>query len=98
MANAQCDDHNNSEQRKKFFSVFVPEINNERFFHYALLIIMDVIRNPEITKKTSTPIKPPCIQDKFKWNRMTDKTDIALRPSISGRYLKVLHFMCTPFF
>ncbi len=44
---------------------------------------MDVIKKPEITKKTSTPEKPPGIILALKWNRTTDKTATALKPFIS---------------
>jgi hypothetical protein len=47
---------------------------------------MPVIRNPEITKKTSTPTKPPGIQRKPRWNSTTATTATARRPSISARY------------
>jgi hypothetical protein len=37
----------------------------------------------EITKNTSTPAKPPGIQDALKWNSTTAMTAMALRPLIS---------------
>ena len=43
--------------------------------------------NPEITKKTSTPTKPPLMKLNFAWKNNTSSTAMALRPSISGRYL-----------
>lgn len=48
---------------------------------------MEEIRKPEITKKTSTPTKPPlniCTLGKA-WNTKTANTATALKPSISGR-------------
>jgi len=45
-----------------------------------------VMRKPEMTKKTSTPTKPPgTIQGKA-WNKTTDPTAMARSPSMSGRY------------
>src|SRR5437588_12413517 len=51
--------------------------------------IREVIRNPEITKKTSTPTSPP-VHPRPAWNKMTGKMASALKPSISGRYLWLL--------
>jgi hypothetical protein len=45
------------------------------------------IRYPEITKKISTPINPPFNKSGKAWKTTTASTAIALRPSISGRYL-----------
>ncbi|GAA5135524.1 hypothetical protein GCM10025767_13490 [Thalassotalea piscium] len=45
--------------------------------------IMAVIKNPEITKKTSTPTKPPEKALKPAWFNMTKATAIVLNPSIS---------------
>jgi hypothetical protein len=44
-----------------------------------------VIRKPEMTKKTSTPTKPPGASGTRAWKRMTKMTAIARRPSTSGR-------------
>lgn len=44
-----------------------------------------MIRKPEMTKKTSTPINPPGASGKPAWKRMTKMTAIARRPSTSGR-------------
>jgi hypothetical protein len=43
------------------------------------------IKKPEITKKTSTPIKPPGRSSGKAWNMTTTNTASALNPSISGR-------------
>jgi len=46
-----------------------------------------VIRNPEMTKKTSTPTKPPSRPGIPAWNSTTASTATARRPSMSGRNL-----------
>ena len=54
------------------------------------LKIMVEMRNPEITKKTSTPTKPDLKMLSGKaWKRTTEMTAIARSPSISGRYLRL---------
>ena len=40
-----------------------------------------------MTKKTSTPVKPPFSEVGNAWKQTTDITAMALKPSISGRYL-----------
>ena len=45
----------------------------------------DVIRNPEITKKTSTPTKPPGSTDGHTWHTTTMATATARSAWISGR-------------
>ena len=45
--------------------------------------INPVMRNPEMAKKTSTPIQPPSMSPV--WNATTNKTDNARRPSRPGR-------------
>ena len=60
------------------------------------LKMMVDIRNPEITKKTSTPTKPDLKMLSGKaWKRTTEMTAMARSPSISGRYLRLL---CEPEF
>ena len=44
-----------------------------------------VIRNPETTKNTSTPMNPPPTPGRPAWNRTTARTATARRPSMSGR-------------
>ncbi len=44
-----------------------------------------VMRNPEMTKKTSTPMKPPVAAGTPAWNSKTAPMAMARRPSISGR-------------
>ena len=44
------------------------------------------IKKPEMTKNISTPIKPPVSHLGKAWKPTTDKTAIARRPSMSGRY------------
>ncbi len=44
-----------------------------------------VIRKPLMTKKTSTPTKPPAIPARPAWNRTTTRTARPRRPSMSGR-------------
>ena len=44
----------------------------------------DVIRNPETTKNTSTPIHPPRIHENPAWYRITAITDNARSPSRPG--------------
>ena len=46
------------------------------------------MRNPLITKKTSTPTQPPPKDLNPTWKKRTLRTAIARRPSISGRYLR----------
>src|SRR4051812_40884357 len=46
---------------------------------------MPVMRKPEMTKKTSTPTKPPDIPGTAAWNRTTARTATARSPSMSGR-------------
>ena len=41
--------------------------------------------NPEMTKKTSTPTKPPVIPGTLAWYRTTSSTATARSPSTSGR-------------
>lgn len=40
----------------------------------------------QMTKKISTPMKPPCSQVGKAWNSTTDSTAMARRPSMSRRY------------
>ena len=48
------------------------------------------IRNPDMTKKTSTPTKPDLKMLSGKaWKSTTEMTAMARRPSISGRYLRL---------
>lgn len=54
------------------------------------LIMIDVIKNPEITKKTSTPANPPLRFSGDKWKMITAMTAKALNPSISGLYFILL--------
>lgn len=44
---------------------------------------MEVIKKPEMTKKTSTPTKPPENKLNPAWFNMTKNTAMVLRPSIS---------------
>jgi hypothetical protein len=60
----------------------------ENFCWLHYLIIIDDIRNPEIIKNTSTPIKPPGIAFGKAWNIKTDIIAMALKPSISDRYAR----------
>jgi hypothetical protein len=46
--------------------------------------MMDVIRNPESTKKTSTPVNPPRSAEDEIWKINTAKMAIALIPSNGG--------------
>jgi hypothetical protein len=48
--------------------------------------MIPVIRKPEITKNTSTPMKPPGMAFGNAWKFRTSITAIARRPSTSGRY------------
>lgn len=48
--------------------------------------MIDEIKYPEITKKISTPIKPPGKISGKPWNRTTEIIAIARSPSISGLY------------
>jgi len=58
--------------------------------------MMVEIRNPEMTKKTSTPTKPDLKMLSGKaWKRTTEMTAMARSPSMSGRYLRLL---CEPEF
>ena len=50
-----------------------------------LLQMMEVIRNPEMTKKISTPTYPPAKAGIPAWKPITDRTAIARNPSMSGR-------------
>src|SRR5690606_3332846 len=49
--------------------------------------MLPVIRKPEITKKTSTPTKPPASNAGSIWKKTTAKTAKARKPSISARYV-----------
>ena len=49
-------------------------------------VMMPVIRKPEITKNTSTPMKPPGMAFGKAWKCRTSITAMARRPSTSGRY------------
>ena len=60
------------------------------------LKMMVEMRNPEITKNTSTPTKPDLKTLSGKaWKRTTEMTAMARSPSMSGRYLRLL---CEPEF
>jgi len=48
-----------------------------------------VIKYPLITKKTSTPTKPPLNSLKPAWKKITGTTARVLKPSISARYFKM---------
>ena len=50
---------------------------------FASLSNSDVMRKPEITKKTSTPIYPPCSHGTPAWFSTTNPTATARNPSIS---------------
>lgn len=52
--------------------------------------MIEVIKKPDITKKISTPIKPPVRVFGIKWNITTAMTAIALKALIS--YLKLFLF------
>ena len=55
------------------------------------LKMMVEMRNPEMTKKMSTPTKPDLKTLSGKaWKRTTEMTAMARSPSISGRYLRLL--------
>lgn len=51
--------------------------------------MMEEIRKPEMTKKTSTPTNPPLKTGTFgkAWKTNTAKTASARKPSMSGRQL-----------
>ena len=44
------------------------------------------MRYPDITKNTSTPTNPPGNHRWFRWKMKTERTAIALSPSMAGRY------------
>ncbi|MET0945566.1 MAG: hypothetical protein ABWY22_09160 [Flavobacterium sp.] len=48
--------------------------------------IILVIKNPEITKNTSTPLNPPEKNGILKWNSKTLSTETALKKPISNLY------------
>ena len=55
------------------------------------LKMMVEMRNPEITKNTSTPTNPDLKMLSGKaWKSTTEMTAMARSPSISGRYLRLL--------
>ena len=45
------------------------------------------MRKPEMTKKTSTPMKPPGSASGNAWKTTTAQTATARRPSMSARYV-----------
>jgi hypothetical protein len=49
------------------------------------------MRNPERTKKTSTPAKPLDIPGMPAWKTMTRRAATARTPSIAGRCVNVAH-------
>ena len=54
------------------------------------LKMMVDIRNPEMTKNTSTPTKPDLKMLSGKaWKSTTEMTAMARKPSISGRYFRL---------
>lgn len=54
------------------------------------LKMMVEMRNPEMTKKTSTPTNPDLKMLSGKaWKSTTEMTAMARSPSISGRYLRL---------
>jgi hypothetical protein len=52
-----------------------------------------VIKKPDKTKKTSTPINPPDRRVRPEWDKITNNTAIALSPWRSVRKLKSLIFI-----
>src|SRR4051794_26516363 len=48
-----------------------------------------VIRNPDMTKNTSTPTKPPGMMVGKAWNATTHRTATARSPSMSGRHVEL---------
>ncbi len=46
------------------------------------------IKYPEMTKNTSTPMKPPVIKSGHAWKITTIATAIVLKPSISALYVE----------
>ena len=58
-----------------------------RFIPLKMIVEM---RNPDMTKKTSTPTKPDLKMLSGKaWKSTTEMTAMARSPSISGRYLRL---------
>ena len=58
------------------------------------VLMMPVIRKPESTKNTSTPINPPGRKLNPAWFNITSRTAIDLRPSMSYLYFKIyIRFM-----
>jgi hypothetical protein len=53
-------------------------------------MMMEVMRYPLMTKKISTPTKPPLNVSKPAWKKTTGTTATALNPSISLRYFMML--------
>ena len=56
-------------------------------------MIIEVIKNPLITKKISTPTKPPLNDSNPAWNNITGTIASALNPSISGLYVTDVTFL-----
>ena len=70
---------------EKGFPLPVPDIRS--FIPRKMIVEM---RNPEMTKKMSTPAKPDLKMLSGKaWKRTTERTAMARSPSISGRYLRL---------
>ena len=47
-------------------------------------IIDSVTTKPDMTKKTSTPVKPPGSHARSMWQAMTESTAMARSPSMAG--------------
>ena len=57
----------------------------EKASFLACLMMMPEMRYPEMTKKTSTPMKPPVMKSGKPWKMSTMAMAIVLRPSMSAR-------------
>lgn len=69
------------------FILLLKNDNKLKLFSDRDFNIIPVIKYPEITKKTSTPTKPPLNMELLRWYAKTRKTATALNPSISVLYL-----------
>ena len=68
----------------------IQKVFSENVLFSISLIIIEVIKKPEITKKTSTPVNPPCRFPGDTWKTITAITAKARNPSISGLYFILL--------
>jgi hypothetical protein len=84
---AEDEAHRQDHQERRKDTADTPgiELDEGKSLLFRLLKMIVEIKNPEMTKKTSTPMKPPGNQLGNAWKPTTGSMASARRPSISGR-------------